>query len=60
LAHRAATTREWAFLFGFLLDDAKARFIDQDEFYYLGDHMLNFFFKYQGYDPSIDLCCLVI
>ena len=28
---------EWSFLFGLLLDDAKRRDIDQDEFYFLAD-----------------------
>lgn len=40
---------EWAFLFGLLLDDAKRRDIDQDEFYFLADHMLKFFVNVQGY-----------
>lgn len=40
---------EWAFLFGLLLDDAKRRDIDQDEFYFLADHMLTFFVNVQGY-----------
>ena len=41
---------EWAFLFGLLVDDAKKRNIDQDEFYHLADHMLKFFVKIQGYE----------
>lgn len=39
---------EWSFLFGLLLDDAKRRDIDQDEFYFLPDHMLRFFVNVQG------------
>lgn len=41
---------EWAFLFGLLLDDAKRRGLDQDEFYFLEDHMLKFFVNVQGYE----------
>lgn len=41
---------EWAFLYGLLLDDAMERNLDQDEFYFIGDHMVKFFFKCQGYD----------
>jgi hypothetical protein len=41
---------EWSFLFGLLLDDAKRRDIDQDEFYFLADHMLKFFVNVQGYE----------
>ena len=41
---------EWAFLFGLLLEDAKRRDIDQDEFYFLADHMLKFFVNVQGYE----------
>ena len=40
---------EWAFLFGILLDDAVDRGLDPDEFYFIGDHMLRFFVKAQGY-----------
>jgi hypothetical protein len=41
---------EWSFLFGLLYDDAKLRGLDQDEFYFLEDHMLNFFVRVQGYE----------
>lgn len=41
---------EWAFLFGLLLDDAGRRGLDQDEFYFLEDHMLKFFVNVQGYE----------
>jgi hypothetical protein len=40
---------EWAFLFGILLDDAVNRRFDPDEFYFIGDQMLRFFVKAQGY-----------
>jgi hypothetical protein len=46
---------EWAFLFGLLLDDARARDLDEDGFYYLGDHMLKFFVKCQGYEDMYKL-----
>lgn len=41
---------EWSFLFGLLYDDAKLRGLDQNEFYFLEDHMLNFFVRVQGYE----------
>jgi len=41
---------EWTFLFGPLYDDAKLRGLDQDEFYFLEDYMLNFFVRVQGYE----------
>jgi len=41
---------EWAFLFGLLRDDAVRQGLDEDEFYYLGDHMLKFFVHCQGYE----------
>jgi len=41
---------EWAFLFGMLQDDALQRGLDEDEFYYLGDHVLEFSVRYQGYE----------
>ncbi|MCY1361792.1 hypothetical protein D9M69_484740 [compost metagenome] len=41
---------EWAFLFGLLFDDAQRRGLDQNEFYFLDDHMLKFFVNVQGYD----------
>ncbi len=41
---------EWAFLFGLLFDDAQRRGLDQNEFYFLEDHMLKFFVNVQGYD----------
>lgn len=40
---------EWAFLFGILHDDAVGRGLEPDEFYFIGDHMLGFFVKAQGY-----------
>lgn len=40
---------EWAFLFGLLYDDATQRGLDEEEFYYLGDHILEFSFRVQGY-----------
>lgn len=46
---------EWAFLFGLLLDDARSRSLDQDEFYYVGDHMLKFFMQCQGYEDLYEL-----
>lgn len=36
-------------MFGILLDDAVDRGLDPDEFYFIGDHMLRFFVKAQGY-----------
>lgn len=41
---------EWAFLFGLLFDDAQRRGLDQNEFYFLEDHMLKFFVNVQGYE----------
>lgn len=41
---------EWAFLFGLLLDDAISRGLNEDEFYFLNDHMLKFFVSIQGYE----------
>jgi hypothetical protein len=41
---------EWAFLFGLLRDDAVRRSLDEDEFYHLGDHILKFFVRFQGYE----------
>lgn len=41
---------EWVFLFGLLLDDAKRRGLDQDEFYFFEDHMLEFFVNVQGHE----------
>lgn len=46
---------EWAYLYGLLSDDAVARRIDRDEFYYLGDFMLMFFIKCQGYEQLYEL-----
>ncbi|GAC1674387.1 MAG: hypothetical protein NVS9B2_23810 [Steroidobacteraceae bacterium] len=40
---------EIAYLYGILHDDAARNGLEQDEFYYLADHMLDFFVKYQGY-----------
>lgn len=41
---------EWAFLFGLLLDDAVRRGLPEDEFYYLGDHIIEFSMACQGYE----------
>lgn len=41
---------EWAFLFGLLRDDAVSRGLDEDEFYHLGDDMLTFFMRCQGFN----------
>lgn len=41
---------EWAFLFGLLFEDAVRRGLPENEFYYLGDHMLEFSVACQGYD----------
>jgi hypothetical protein len=41
---------EWAFLFGLLVDDAIRRDLPQDEFYYIGDHILEFSHACQGYE----------
>lgn len=46
---------EWAFLFGLLRDDAIERGLDEDEFYYFGDHMLEFSVRCQGYKEFRDL-----
>ena len=40
---------EWAFLFGLLMDDANTRELDENEFYFLSDHTLEFFVRCQGY-----------
>jgi hypothetical protein len=39
---------EWAFLFSLLLEDAIARGLNEDEFYYISDNMLKFFVNIQG------------
>lgn len=44
---------EWSFLFGLLLDDATGRGLEQDEFYFIADHMLEFFHKIQGYEDLL-------
>jgi hypothetical protein len=46
---------EWAFLFGLLLEDARGRCVEQDEFYFLGDHMLRFFVRCQGYEELYEI-----
>lgn len=46
---------EWAYLYGLLSDDAVDRAIERDEFYYLGDFMLKFFMKCQGYEQLYEL-----
>lgn len=46
---------EWAFLFGLLRDDAVRRGLDEDEFYHLGDHVLEFSMRYQGYEDLYEM-----
>lgn len=46
---------EWAYLFGLLHDDARARELPEDEFHYIGDHMLMFFVRCQGYEELLEL-----
>ena len=46
---------EWAFLFGLLFDDAVRRDLPQDEFYYLGDHIVEFSVQFQGYENLREL-----
>ena len=41
---------EWAFLFGLLHDDATQRKLDPDTFYFIDNHMLEFFVRLQGYE----------
>ena len=41
---------DWAFLFGLLRDDAVFRGLDEDEFYYIDDDMMEFFVRVQGYE----------
>ena len=41
---------EWSYLFGLLHEAAIQRGLSEDEFYYLGDHMLKFFVRVQGYE----------
>lgn len=45
---------EIAFLFGALLEDAEARGLDQDLFYFIGDEMFAFFCAHQGYKCLYD------
>ena len=40
---------EMSFLFGLLMDDANARRMDHNRYYYISDEMLQMFVKYQGY-----------
>ena len=40
---------EWSFLFGILCDDAARRGVSEDEFYHLGDEILEYSISYQGY-----------
>lgn len=40
---------EWSFLFGILYDDAIRRGVPEDEFYHLGDQILEYSMSYQGY-----------
>ena len=46
---------EWSYLFGLLKVDAQKRKLPEDEFYYLNDHMLNFFVRVQGYEQLLEL-----
>lgn len=46
---------EWAYLFGLLHEDACTRGLPEDEFYYIGDHMLMFFVRCQGYEELLEL-----
>jgi hypothetical protein len=46
---------EWAFLYGLLLDDAQSRGLPEDEFYFIGKHMLLFFVRCQGYEELLEL-----
>lgn len=46
---------EWAFLFGLLRDDAVQRGLDEDEFYHLGDHILEFSMRCQGYEELYEI-----
>lgn len=46
---------EWSYLFGLLRDDAVRRGLDEDDFYFLGDHMLRFFVNCQGYEDLYEL-----
>lgn len=45
---------EIAFLYGALLEDAEARGLDKDLFYFISDEMLAFFSAYQGYTCLYD------
>lgn len=46
---------EWAYLFGLLHDDASTRGLPADEFYFIGNHMLMFFIRCQGYEELLEL-----
>lgn len=43
-----------AYLFRLLLEDASEQGLDEDEFYFLEDHMLSFFVRVQGYEFLLD------
>ncbi|HEX8512652.1 MAG TPA: HNH endonuclease signature motif containing protein [Allosphingosinicella sp.] len=45
---------EWAFLFGRLVDDAGARGLAHDEFYYVSNETLRFAVAYQGYEEILE------
>lgn len=45
---------EWAFLFGLLYEDCEHRNLDPEEFYFIGDHMLLFFVRVQGYQDLLE------
>ena len=42
-------------LYGLLREDASERGLNQDSFYFIGDHMLEFFMRVQGYRRWYDL-----
>jgi hypothetical protein len=46
---------EIAFLYGALWEDAERRGVDQNEFYFISDAMLDFFIAAQGYRHYLDL-----
>ena len=44
-----------AYLYGLLCKDATARGLDHDSYYFIGDQMLEFFVRVQGYQRLYDL-----
>lgn len=46
---------EWTFLFGLLREDAARRGLAEDEFYHLGDHILEFSVRCQGYEEVYEM-----